>query len=146
MDKYDIYKRADLAAEEAFQAAVSLIGTNLQLNQELGMDSDYPPAFLVTSSELEAQTICAITTHKKKDNLVLRIWSPFETRRVNNDGVGVRRKQDYTDFLYNNGDSWENNANEIARLIWHYYHLLMDWHMSYASDMEGFDLDLDEEY
>lgn len=143
MDKYGIYRRADLAAEEAFKKAVGMVGS-LQLNQELGMDSDYPPAFLINSSELNAQTICAITTHKKGENLVLRVWSPFETRRVNTNGIGVNTKQDYHDFVYTNTESWDNNSSEIARLIWNYHQLLMDWHMSYASDMEGFDLD--EEY
>lgn len=142
MDNYNIYRRADLAVEEAFKEAVSLTGTTaLQLNQELGMNSDFPPAFLINSCELDAQSICAITTHKKGENLVLRVWSPFETRRVNSDGVGVNRKQDYHDFIYNDTESWNNNCGEIARLIWNYYRLLMDWHMSYAEDMEGFDLD-----
>lgn len=144
MDKYDIYEKADLAIEEAFLKTVGIIGGSIQLNQVLNMNNKYPPAFLINSCEINAQSICTITTHMKKGNLVLRVWSPFETSRINTNGVGINRKQDYHDFIYTDRESWDNNSESIARLIWNYCSLLMDWHMSYAEDMEGFDLD--EEY
>ena len=141
MDMDSIFKRADLAAEEAFKEASKLVGIGLQLNQELSMNADYPPVFLINSSELDAQSVCVITTHSKGGHLVLRVWSPFETRRIHANGIGVYKKQDYHDFLYNNSESWDNNSREIGRLIWNYYSLLMDWHSCYIEDMEGFDLD-----
>jgi len=141
---YDFFEKADIAVEEAFQAATTMVDS-LQLNQELKMNEDYPPAFLINSDELEAQSICVITTHKKGEHLVLRVWSPFVTRRPDADGVRIERKQDYHDFVYDNDDDtkpWNNNNSiKIARLIWNYYSLLVDWHMSYSQNFEGFDLD-----
>jgi len=136
-----IFERSKVAVREALQAA-NKMASGLKMLQTTDMPGDYPPAYLIISDELTAQTVCAISTHRKNDHLVLRVWSPFTETIVNEDG-SLGKDQPHYDFEYRNEADFDGNAREIGRLIWHYNKLLWDWHMTYSQDFECFDLDKD---
>ena len=140
-DNKSIFRRAELAVSEAFEQ-ICKITTGIVLNQEVRMNPEFSPAWVVSSEEFTAQSICTISTHRKHGHLLLRVWSPFYSTKMQEDGE-ITKEQEFTDFIYDN-EGWNDNAKDIARLIWHYTQLLEDWHMTYSSDFEGFDLDEEE--
>ncbi|HOC98190.1 MAG TPA: hypothetical protein PKK80_04060 [Bacilli bacterium] len=139
-DNKSIFRRAELAVSEAFEQICKL-SPGIILNQEIRMNPEFPPAWVVSSEEFFAQSICTISTHRKNGYLLLRVWSPFYSTKQK-DGK-IIREQEFHDFIYNN-EGWNDNAKDIAFLVWHYLQLLEDWHMTYANDFEGYDLDEEE--
>lgn len=143
MDNKFIFRRAEKAMDEAFEKAVKLI-PSIALNQTIGMEDKYPPAWVISSDEFNAQSVACVSTHKKNGYLVLRFWSPFWKTGYTKD-KRITTRQEHIDFIYTNEMEWDSNADNIANLIWNWWQLLYDWHMTYSSDFEGFDIS-DEKY